>query len=78
MSKVLSSAVKLGASVRRGLSHPLALVVVGAAISTVLVPLYTEQSQENQQALETRRELAERMSATVSPFLAATLSNELV
>lgn len=78
VSKVLSSAVKLGEAVRRGLSHPLALVVVGAAISTVLVPLYTEQSQKNQQALEIRRELAERMSATVSPFLAATLSNELV
>jgi hypothetical protein len=77
-NKVSASVAKLGEGLRRVLSHPLALVVVGAAISTVLVPLYTQQSQENQQALEIKRALAERMSATVSPFLAATLSNELV
>jgi hypothetical protein len=73
-----TSAGRLGPALRRVLSHPLALVVVGAAVSTLLVPLYTQQAQENQQALEIRRDLAERMSATVSPFLAATLSNELV
>ena len=69
---------RLAAVLRRALAHPLALLVIGAAFSTVLVPAYTRQAQENQQALEIRRDLAERMSATVSPFLAATLSNELV
>ncbi len=73
-----SSVARFGGVLRRALAHPLALLVVGAAISTVLVPAYTRQSQENQQALEVRRELAERMSTAVSPFLAATLSNELV
>lgn len=65
-------------SAGRVLAHPLVLLLVGAAISSVLVPALTRQSQRNEQSLEITRDLAERMSAAVSPFIAASLSNFLL
>jgi hypothetical protein len=62
----------------RVLSHPLMLLLVGAVVSSILIPLYTRQAQEHKEALEVKRALAERITNAVSPFLAATLANELV
>jgi len=58
------------------LRHPVTLLLLGAFISSFLVPWYSTQSQNHERALQIRGDLAKSISGAVSPFLAATLGNE--
>jgi hypothetical protein len=58
--------------------HPLVLLAAGAVVSGLLVPALTRGAQNHRQALEIKSDLVKSMSAAASPFLAATLANELV
>jgi len=54
------------------LSHPLALLVVGAVLSGLLVPQLTQRWQDQRKALEIKAELVERVSRAVSDIFTAT------
>lgn len=54
------------------LAHPLTLLLVAAAVSGLLVPRLTQQWQDHQQEVETRGELAARVSRTVGEITVAT------
>jgi hypothetical protein len=57
--------------------HPLVLIAAGAIVSGLLVPALTRGAQNHQKGLEIKSDLVRSMSAAASPFLAATLANEL-
>jgi len=44
------------------LSHPLFLLVIGAIISSIIIPVYTNQWQNYQKELEIKSKLAEEIS----------------
>jgi hypothetical protein len=67
----------LGAA-RRFASHPLTLIAVGAVVSGFLIPAFTRGAQNHKQGLEIKSGIVDSISGSVSPFLAATLANELV
>jgi hypothetical protein len=48
------------------LSHPLFLLVVGAIISSIIIPIYTNQWQNYQKELEIKSKLAEEISTSIS------------
>ena len=50
----------------RFLSHPLFLLVIGAIISSIIIPIYTNQWQNYQKELEIKSKLAEEISTSIS------------
>jgi len=54
------------------LAHPLTLLLVTAVVSGLLVPRLTQQWQDHQQQLDTRRDFAARVSRTVGEIFIAT------
>ena len=50
----------------RFLSHPLFLLVIGAIISSIIIPVYTNQWQNYQKELEIKSKLAEEISTSIS------------
>ena len=56
----------------RLLAHPMTLLLVTAIVSGLLVPQLTQQWQNHQQELGTRRELAARVARTVGEVFIAT------
>ena len=56
----------------RLLAHPLTLLLVTAVVSGLLVPRLTQQWQDHQQQLDTRRDFAARVSRTVGEIFVAT------
>jgi hypothetical protein len=56
----------------RLLAHPLTLLLVTAVVSGLLVPRLTQQWQDHQQQLDTRRDFAARVSRTVGEIFIAT------
>ena len=59
------AAGRSGGGVVRLLAHPLTLLLVTAVVSGLLVPRLTQQWQDHQQQLDTRRDFAARVSRTV-------------
>jgi hypothetical protein len=53
-------------SIIRFLSHPLFLLVIGAIISSIIIPVYTNQWQNYQKELEIKSKLAEEISTSIS------------
>jgi hypothetical protein len=51
------------------------LLLVGALITSILVPTFQRQSERRQREHDLKDQLALRINDAVSPFLAATLSN---
>jgi hypothetical protein len=76
-SKDVKLRTRLGALVSVA-KHPLVLLAAGAIVSGLLVPTLTRGAQNHQKGLEIKSDLVRSMSAAASPFLAATLANELV
>ena len=64
-------------AVGKGLGHPLILLLVTAAVSGVLVPQLTQQWQDQQQQVVTRRDFAARVSRTVGEIYIATYKAEV-
>jgi len=57
--------------VGKALSHPLTLLLVGAAVSSLVVPAISRRWQDHREALAVKSELVEEMTAKTSRFLAA-------
>lgn len=53
------------------LRHPLLLLIVGAFITSFLIPSYTRQWQDHQKELELKADLADQMNTVVSSALIA-------
>lgn len=51
------------------LSHPLFLLVIGAIISSMIIPVYTNQWQNYQKELEIKSMLAEEISTSISNII---------
>src|SRR5205085_3830762 len=61
----------LTASISTVLAHPLLLLIVGAAVSSYLVPSLTRSWQDHQKELEVKVSLVDQISKTVAEFIIA-------
>lgn len=55
-----------------GLQHPLLLLVVGALISSYIIPLYTKAWQDHQKELELKTDLVSEISDATASILTKT------
>jgi hypothetical protein len=56
-------------NILRFFSHPLFLLVIGAIISSMIIPVYTNQWQNYQKELEIKSMLAEEISTSISNMI---------
>src|SRR2546423_1428624 len=56
-------------SLVRALAHPLVLLLVGAAVSSYLIPSFTRRWQDHQKELELKSALASEISRSVTDFV---------
>lgn len=61
-----------GLNFNRLLAHPMTLLIVTAIVSGLLIPQFTQQWQDHQQQLDTRREFAARIARSVGEIFIAT------
>jgi hypothetical protein len=59
------------ADISATLGHPLLLLLVGAAVSSYLIPALTRQWQDHQKELEVKIDLVDEISKTVAEFVIA-------
>jgi hypothetical protein len=62
----------------RALAHPLLLLLVGAVISTLVVPMLTQRWQNHQRALDEQTTLVADMTANSEKFIQALFGDEAV
>lgn len=55
--------------IKEWLSHPLVLLLVGALISGILVPIFTNQWQVRQNELELKNSLISRINESISGLI---------
>jgi hypothetical protein len=53
-------------NVKKALSHPLLLLIVGAIVSSLLIPFYTRQWQDHQKDLELKTDLADQINKAIT------------
>ena len=74
MSKPNSDAGKPGGlsdKLRRVLAHPLTLLIVGALLSSLLIPSWTKQWQDRQSELQVKIDLVDQIDTSVTGMLMA-------
>jgi hypothetical protein len=60
-----------GSVIRNWLAHPLLLLLVGALVTSILVPVLTHQWQNHEKELEIKSGLAEQINNSVTNFVMA-------